>query len=79
MIAELKHIVYRSTLEYGARTDTVTRWYSGARAGHGDNACVWSAAVERRTRAELFRLVEKREVAQRMAVPETLPKLLEAP
>ena len=79
VIAELKHIVYRSTLEYDARTDMVTLWYSGARAGYGDNAWVWSAAVERRTRAELFRLVETPEVAQRMAVPRTLPKLLEAP
>jgi hypothetical protein len=53
---ELKDIVYRSTLEYDARTDMVTLWYSGARAV--GESWMWSAAVERRSRLDLFRMID---------------------
>jgi hypothetical protein len=51
-IAELADVVYRSTLDYDAATDVITFWYSGARYDGG--RYVWSAAVERRLRPEVF-------------------------
>ena len=66
MTAEFKDIVYRSTLEYDGRTDMVTLWYSGARAS-GDT-WIWSAAVERRSRADLFRMIDVPETASRVAI-----------
>jgi hypothetical protein len=45
-------IVYRSSLSYDPATDQITFWYSGARYADGDY--VWSAAVERRRRADVF-------------------------
>lgn len=45
-------IVYRTTFEYEPVSDAITFWFSGARF---DGArFVWSAAVERRHRAEIF-------------------------
>jgi hypothetical protein len=45
-------IVYRSTFSYDPVSDDIIFWYSGARyEGH---AYVWSAAVQRRTRADVF-------------------------
>ena len=74
---EFQDIVYRSTLEYDARTDMVTLWYSGARA-EGES-WTWSAAVERRTRADLFRLVDTPEPPSRRAMPRAPRVLTEAP
>lgn len=51
-IPELADVVYRSTLDYDAGTDVITFWYSGARYDGG--RYVWSAAVERRLRQEVF-------------------------
>ncbi len=51
-IPQFQDIVYRSTMAYEPATDAVTFWYSGAR--HEASGYVWSAAVERRPRAELF-------------------------
>jgi len=51
-IPAFQDIVYRSTFAYDPTTDAVTFWYSGARFESGNY--VWSAAVERRHRAELF-------------------------
>jgi hypothetical protein len=74
---EFNDIVYRSTLEYDARTDMVTLWYSGARAV--DSTWAWSAAVERRSREDLFRMIDAPEPARRMAVSRAALRLLEAP
>jgi hypothetical protein len=52
VIPALQDIVYRTTFEYDPLTDAVTFWFSGARyeaAGYR-----WSAAVERRHRADVF-------------------------
>ena len=51
-IPEFQDIVYRTTFAYDPLTDAVTFWYSGARYDGG--SYVWSAAVERRHRRELF-------------------------
>jgi hypothetical protein len=51
-IPEFADIVYRSTLEYDPVTDAITFWYSGAR--HTEEGYVWSTAVERRHRADVF-------------------------
>jgi len=51
-IPELQDIVYRTTLAYDPAMDVITFWYSGARYEGG--RYVWSAAVERRLRAEVF-------------------------
>jgi hypothetical protein len=51
-IPEFRDIVYRSTFEYRPASDDLLLWYSGARLTAG--RWTWSAAVERRTRAELF-------------------------
>ena len=64
---EFNDIVYRSTLEYDGLTDMVTLWYSGARAV-GDS-WIWSAAVERRSRSDLFRMIDLPETGLRGAVP----------
>jgi hypothetical protein len=74
---EFQDIVYRSTLEYDARTDMVTLWYSGARED-GDT-WTWSAAVERRSRADLFRLVDTPEALPRAVVARAARVLTEAP
>jgi hypothetical protein len=78
VMQEFRDIVYRSTLEYDARTDMVTFWYSGARAA-SEESWVWSAAVERRSRTDLFRMLEAPEPLQRMAVRRAAPILLDAP
>jgi hypothetical protein len=74
---EFNSIVYRSTLEYDARTDMVTLWYSGGRAA-GDG-WMWSAAVERRSRADLFRMIDTPEPARRSAVLRSALQLTDAP
>jgi len=74
---EFNDIVYRSTLEYDARTDMVTLWYSGARAT--GESWMWSAAVERRSRVELFRMIDTPVTAQRAAVRRSALELTAAP
>ena len=74
---EFQDIVYRSTLEYDTRTDMVTLWYSGAR--EDGETWTWSAAVERRSRADLFRLIDTPEAPRRTAVSRTALLLTEAP
>lgn len=51
-IPQFADIVYRTGFVYDPLTDAVTFWYSGARFQGG--SYVWSAAVERRHRADLF-------------------------
>lgn len=51
-IPEFQDIVYRTTFAYDPFSDAVTFWYSGARFAAG--SYVWSAAVERRRRSDLF-------------------------
>ena len=63
---EFNDIVYRSTLEYDARTDMVTFWYSGAR--EAGETWVWSAAVERRSRHDLFLMLDTPEPAARRII-----------
>ena len=77
IIQEFRDIVYRSTMEYDARTDMVTFWYSGAKST-GEDTWYWSAAVERRRRADLFRLLETPEPPRR-AMARKLPSLIDAP
>ena len=74
---EFNSIVYRSTLEYDARTDMVTLWYSGGRAA-GDG-WMWSAAVERRSRRDLFRMIDTPEPARRSAIQRSTLQLIDAP
>jgi len=51
-IPAFQDIVYRTTFEFDPVSDAITFWFSGARF---DGArYVWSAAVERRHRAEVF-------------------------
>ena len=51
-IPAFEDIVYRATFEYEPLSDAITFWFSGARF---DGArYVWSAAVERRHRADVF-------------------------
>jgi hypothetical protein len=45
-------IVYRTSFAYDPLTDAITFWYSGARYSGG--RYVWSAAVERRRRTDVF-------------------------
>jgi hypothetical protein len=75
--AEFRDIVYRSTLEYDARTDMVTLWYSGAR-GDNEGGWTWSAAVERRSRLGLFEMLDTPEPTRRN-VAARAPVLLDAP
>jgi hypothetical protein len=77
VIPEFNDIVYRSTLEYDARTDMVTLWYSGAR-GVGES-WVWSAAVERRSRRDLFRMIDMPEPPSRRAIARSALQLIDAP
>jgi hypothetical protein len=52
IIPALRDIVYRSTFVYDDAADEITIWYSGARLD--GSAYVWSSAVQRRRRADLF-------------------------
>ena len=70
-------IVYRSTLEYDARSEMVTLWYSGARLD--DETWTWSAAVERRSRADLFRMIDTPAQAWHPRASRTSVQLLDAP
>lgn len=45
-------IVYRSTFSYDPADDALTFWYSGAR--YENSRYVWSAAIERRRRTDIF-------------------------
>ena len=51
-VPQFADIVYRTTFAYDPVTDAVTFWYSGAR--YSGNQDVWSAAVERRRRSDVF-------------------------
>jgi hypothetical protein len=74
---EFNNIVYRSTFEYDARTDMVTFWYSGARAT--GETWMWSAAVERRSRRDLFRMIDTPEPPRRSVVLRSTLQLTDAP
>ena len=76
IIPEFNDIVYRSTLEYDARTDMVTLWYSGARSA--GETWVWSGAVERRSRQDLLRMIDTPEPGRRGSARSALV-LLDAP
>ena len=52
IIPAFADIVYRSTFSYDPVSDDIFFWYSGAR--YDGHAYVWSAAVQRRTRADVF-------------------------
>jgi hypothetical protein len=45
-------VVYRSTFSYDPVSDDIVFWYSGAR--YDGNVYVWSAAVQRRAREDVF-------------------------
>jgi hypothetical protein len=51
-VSQFEDIVYRTTFAYEPLTDAITFWYSGAR--YDGRQYVWSAAVERRRRSEVF-------------------------
>lgn len=51
-IPAFEDIVYRTTFEYDPVSDAITFWFSGAR--FDGSRYVWSAAVERRHRADVF-------------------------
>jgi Bacterial Ig-like domain (group 1) len=51
-IPALADIVYRSSFHYEPESDAIVFWYSGAR--HNGQKYVWSAAVERRRRSDVF-------------------------
>ena len=55
----------------------VTLWYSGARST-GEETWYWSAAVERRRRTDLFRIVDTADPPRR-AMARKVPTLLDAP
>jgi hypothetical protein len=75
VIPEFKDVVYRSTLEYDGASDIVTLWYSGA-AWTG--SWVWSAAVQRLRRADLFAAGQR--AAMIISAPSPgVPRLLNAP
>lgn len=51
-IPSLTDIVYRSSFSYEPERDAIVFWFSGAR--YNGSKYVWSAAVERRRRADVF-------------------------
>jgi hypothetical protein len=51
-VPQFADIVYRTTFAYDPVADAITFWYSGAR--YNGTQYVWSAAVERRRRSEVF-------------------------
>jgi hypothetical protein len=55
----------------------VTLWYSGARAT--GETWMWSAAVERRSRRDLFRMIDTPEPARRSAMVRSTLELTDAP
>lgn len=55
----------------------VTLWYSGARAS--DETWIWNAAVERRSRADLFAMIDLPETAARVAIRRPALQLTNAP
>jgi hypothetical protein len=56
IIPAFADIVYRSTFYYDPASDAILFWYSGAR--YSGSAYIWSAAVERRPRQEVFELTK---------------------
>jgi len=70
-IPELQDIVYRSTLAYDPELDVITFWYSGARFEGG--RYVWSAAVERRLRSEVFAPAAGLRLEERLYTPAPAP------
>jgi hypothetical protein len=55
-IPELQDVVYRSTFAYDEASDAITVWFSGARYSAGNY--IWSSAVQRRRRADLFAAID---------------------
>jgi len=79
-IAEFQHVVYRSSFAYDPASDLVTLWYSGAR--YNGTAYVWSSAVERRRRSDLFAAIAAHPEpgrAERLTTEDDPPPLLKAP
>lgn len=74
--AELRDVVYRSTFAYDPASDAVTLWYSGARYDAGNY--IWSSAVERRLRTDLFATISAPATAAAVA-PVALPPLNDFP
>jgi hypothetical protein len=75
---EFRDIVYRSTFRYRADTDVITFWYSGA--AYDGARYVWSSAVQRRPRAEVFDAIARQPTsANRAQVGRTVPALRDPP
>jgi hypothetical protein len=72
-VSQFHDIVYRTTFAYDALTDAITFWYSGAR--YDGRQYVWSAAVERKRRSEVF----APKAAVSAAFPEAPAPLVEWP
>jgi hypothetical protein len=72
----LRDVVYRSTFAYDPASDAVTLWYSGARYDAGNY--IWSSAVQRRLRADLFATISTPARAAATA-PVALPPLTNFP
>jgi hypothetical protein len=70
-IPELQDIVYRTTLAYDPALDVITFWYSGARYDGG--RYVWSAAVERRLRGDVFAPAAGLRLEERVYTPAPAP------
>ncbi|HEY9442556.1 MAG TPA: hypothetical protein VIQ25_04945, partial [Gemmatimonadales bacterium] len=70
-IPELQDIVYRTTLAYDPALDVITFWYSGARYEGG--RYVWSAAVERRLRGDVFAPAAGLRLEERVYTPAPAP------
>jgi hypothetical protein len=49
VLPELRDVVYRSSLDYDAWSDSVDVWYSGARYSYDGKGFVWGMARERLT------------------------------
>ena len=67
-IPAFEDIVYRSSFEYAPVSDAITFWFSGAR--WDQRGFVWSAAVERRPRDEVFAGIQRPAVAAMRAEDE---------
>lgn len=76
-VPEFADVVYRASIVYDAAADEVTLWYSGAR--YDGRSFVWSSAVQRRRRADLFAAISS--AASTGLPPRTpnAPELTDAP
>jgi hypothetical protein len=77
-VPQFRDIVYRSTFRYKPETDVVTFWYSGA--AYDGFRYVWSSAVQRRPRAELFSAIARQPTSANLAqVRRSRPPLVNPP